>query len=62
MRPPYKVYKGVFSYYPQKIGDHVTIGQNSIVEAASIGNFVTIGNNCVIVRHWNSWSFALVHA
>ena len=32
-----------------KIGDHVHIGANSIVEAAQIGNHVEIGKNCVIV-------------
>ncbi|RUS25293.1 trimeric LpxA-like protein [Jimgerdemannia flammicorona] len=48
IRPPYKTYKGIFSYYPMKIGDHVTIGEGSIVEAATIGSFVHIGKNCVI--------------
>lgn len=33
-----------------KIGDHVHIGTNTIVEAATIGNSVEIGKNCVIVR------------
>lgn len=32
-----------------KIGDHVHIGANTIVEAAQIGNHVEIGKNCVIV-------------
>lgn len=41
------------NYYPVKIGDFVTIGAGSIVEAAVIGNFVEIGKNCVIVRHSN---------
>jgi dynactin 5 len=35
-----------------KIGDHVHIGANSVVEAATIGNHVEIGKNCVIVRVW----------
>ncbi|CAG8451960.1 5908_t:CDS:2 [Funneliformis caledonium] len=48
IRPPYKTYKGTFSYYPMKIGDHVSIGEGSIVEAATIGSFVHIGKNCVI--------------
>lgn len=33
-----------------KIGDHVTIGEGSIVEAATIGSHVNIGKNCIIVR------------
>ena len=48
-RPPYKTYRGNFNYYPMKIGDHVHIGANSIVEAATIGNHVEIGKNCIIV-------------
>ncbi|GAA5858867.1 hypothetical protein JCM8547_007134 [Rhodosporidiobolus lusitaniae] len=48
LRPCYKTYKGVFSYYPMKIGDHVSIGANSVVEAASIGTGVEIGKNCII--------------
>ncbi|KAJ2367748.1 hypothetical protein IW150_005593 [Coemansia sp. RSA 2607] len=50
LRPPYKTYKGIFSYYPLKIGDHVDIGENSIIEAASIGSYVVIGKNCVVGR------------
>jgi acetyltransferase-like isoleucine patch superfamily enzyme len=48
-RPPYKTYRGNFNYYPMKIGDHVHIGANTVVEAATIGNHVEIGKNCVIV-------------
>ncbi|GAA5822678.1 hypothetical protein JCM5353_000632 [Sporobolomyces roseus] len=48
LRPCYKTYKGVFSYYPMKIGDYVSIGSNSIIEAASIGTGVEIGKNCII--------------
>ncbi|KAI8622618.1 dynactin subunit p25 [Chytriomyces sp. MP71] len=50
IRPPSKVYKNVFSYYPMKMGDYVHIGENSIVEAASIGSHVQIGKNCVVGR------------
>ncbi|KAI6106543.1 trimeric LpxA-like protein [Pisolithus croceorrhizus] len=48
LRPPYKTYRGNFNYYPMKIGDHVHIGANSVVEAATIGNHVVIGKNCII--------------
>ena len=47
LRPPPP---SVFNYYPVKIGNHVTIGARSVVEAAQIGNCVTIGEDCVIVR------------
>lgn len=50
VRPSYKTYKGVFSYYPMKIADYVTIGDNCVIEAASIGSMVQIGKNCVIGR------------
>ncbi|KND02355.1 uncharacterized protein SPPG_02825 [Spizellomyces punctatus DAOM BR117] len=50
LRPPYKTYKGVFNYYPMKIGDHVVIGEDSVVEAAQIGSHVHIGKDCVIGR------------
>lgn len=40
----------MFNHYPVKIGDHVHIGEGSVVEAAQIGNCVTIGKNCIIVR------------
>ncbi|KEI37454.1 uncharacterized protein L969DRAFT_96533 [Mixia osmundae IAM 14324] len=50
IRPPYKTYKGSFSYYPQKLGDFVTIGANTILEAAQVGSLVEIGKNCIIGR------------
>jgi dynactin-5 len=34
--------------YPVKIGSYVHIGQNSSVQAASIGNCVDIGKNCSV--------------
>ncbi|CEH11871.1 Dynactin, subunit p25 [Ceraceosorus bombacis] len=48
IRPPYKAYKGAFSYYPIKIGDHVIIGAGSILEAAVVGSCVDIGRNVII--------------
>ncbi|SAM63678.1 probable dynactin Arp1 p25 subunit RO12 [Ustilago bromivora] len=50
IRPPYKTYKGVFSYYPMKIGDHVSVGANTVLEAASVGAHVEIGANCLVGR------------
>ncbi|GJN92339.1 hypothetical protein Rhopal_005369-T1 [Rhodotorula paludigena] len=48
LRPGYKTYRGAFSYYPMRIGDHVSIGAGSVVEAASIGTGVEIGRGCII--------------
>ncbi|KAF3086097.1 hypothetical protein TWF569_004761 [Orbilia oligospora] len=48
LRPPSKTYRGQFSYYPMKLGDHVFVGEGSVVEAAVIGSYVNIGKNCVI--------------
>jgi len=48
LRPPGKVFKGSFSHYPLKIGDHVYVGPGSVVEAALIGSHVNIGAECVI--------------
>ncbi|ORX35807.1 trimeric LpxA-like protein [Kockovaella imperatae] len=48
IRPPGKIYKGSFTFYPVRIGDCVTIGQNSVVEAAQIGLGVEIGKDCII--------------
>ncbi|UZJ51343.1 hypothetical protein CBS101457_000663 [Exobasidium rhododendri] len=50
IRPAYKTYKGVFSYYTLRIGDHVHIGAGTVVEAANIGNHVDIGKGCVLGR------------
>lgn len=33
-----------------RIGDHVFIGENSVVSAADVGSYVYIGKNVVIVR------------
>lgn len=54
IRPPCRTYKGVFSYYPSRFGDHVFIGENTIVKSASVGNHVYIGKNCIIVSWWTS--------
>ncbi|KAK9359136.1 trimeric LpxA-like protein [Lipomyces starkeyi] len=48
IKPPFKFYKGSLVYYPLKIGNFVSIGANSIIEAATIGSYVNIGSNCVV--------------
>ncbi|KAK9342886.1 trimeric LpxA-like protein [Lipomyces starkeyi] len=64
IKPPFKFYKGLVTiyhiheptltplrslvYYPLKIGNFVSIGANSIIEAATIGSYVNIGSNCVV--------------
>src|SRR5947207_389340 len=60
LRPASRVYKGygdgrdrhltcrVYQYYPMKLGDHIHIGANSIVECAQIGSYVSIGSNVQI--------------
>lgn len=49
LRPPGKIHRGVWAHYPMKLGDHVFIGEGSVVEAAIVGNFVHVGKECVIV-------------
>lgn len=49
VRPSYKTYKGVFSYYPLKLGDFTRVGQGALVEAATVGVGVDIGKNAIIV-------------
>jgi len=38
----------VFQYYPMKLGDHIHIGSNTVIEAANIGSYVSIGSNVQI--------------
>lgn len=39
------------AFNPMTIGEHVYIGEDTIVNAAEIGSYVYIGNNCVIGRY-----------
>ncbi|KNG85721.1 dynactin Arp1 p25 subunit [Aspergillus nomiae NRRL 13137] len=48
LRPPSRLHRGVHSFYPLKIGDHVFVGERAVVEAASVGNHVHIGRDAVI--------------
>lgn len=50
LRPPYKLHRGKTSYHPLKIGEHVFIGPNCVIEAASIGDRVHIGAGSVLGR------------
>lgn len=50
LRPPYKLHRGKTSYHPLKIGEHVFVGPNCIVEAASIGDRVHVGAGSVLGR------------
>lgn len=38
-----------FTYFALQIGDHVHIGEQSVIQAAIIGSYVHIGKNVVIV-------------
>ncbi|KAK5992250.1 Dynactin subunit 5 [Cladobotryum mycophilum] len=48
LRPPGRIYKGTFTYMPLRLGDHVFIGQGTVVQAATIGSHVSIGKGCTI--------------
>eukprot|EP00299_Pterocystis_sp_00344_P007274 c2279_g1_i1.p1 GENE.c2279_g1_i1~~c2279_g1_i1.p1 ORF type:complete len:184 (+),score=29.02 c2279_g1_i1:42-593(+) len=51
LRPSKDVKDSHFMYHSQsKIGDHVIIESNSILQSCNIGSFVHIGKNCVISR------------
>lgn len=50
LRPPHRLYKGTISFHPLKIGEHVFVGENAIVEAASVGDHVHVGRGAVLGR------------
>ncbi|CAI7664046.1 unnamed protein product [Penicillium crustosum] len=48
LRPPSRLHRGIHSFYPLKIGDHVFVGEGAVVEAASLGNHVHVGKGATI--------------
>ncbi|KAI0390262.1 trimeric LpxA-like protein [Xylariaceae sp. FL0594] len=48
LRPPGRQYKGIFTYLPLRIGDHVFVGEGAVVQAATIGSHVHIGRDVVV--------------
>ncbi|KAI0151527.1 dynactin Arp1 p25 subunit [Pestalotiopsis sp. NC0098] len=48
LRPPGRIYKGAFTYMPLRLGDHVFIGEGTVVQAATIGSHVNIGKGVVV--------------
>ncbi|EEH42066.1 dynactin subunit 5 [Paracoccidioides lutzii Pb01] len=48
LRPPSRLHRGVHSFFPLKMGDHVFVGEKAVVEAATVGNHVHIGKEAVI--------------
>ncbi|CAK7200104.1 hypothetical protein SEUCBS139899_002793 [Sporothrix eucalyptigena] len=48
LRPPGRLWKGVFSHMPLRMGDHVFVGTNTTIMAASIGSHVHVGANVVV--------------
>jgi carbonic anhydrase/acetyltransferase-like protein (isoleucine patch superfamily) len=37
------------AFFPLHMGDHVFVGEHSVVNAAVVGSYIYIGKNCVIV-------------
>ncbi|XP_044255064.1 dynactin subunit 5 [Tribolium madens] len=50
IRPPYKKFSKGVAFFPLVMGDHVFVGERSVVSAAVVGSYVYIGRNCVIGR------------
>ncbi|KAI1763262.1 trimeric LpxA-like protein [Hypoxylon sp. FL1150] len=48
LRPPGRIYKGSFTFLPLRLGDHVFIGEGTVVQAATIGSHVHIGQNVAV--------------
>ncbi|XP_025829241.1 dynactin subunit 5 [Agrilus planipennis] len=50
IRPPYKKFSKGVAFFPLTMGDHVYVGERSVVNAANIGSYVYIGRNVVLGR------------
>ena len=50
IRPPFKKFSKGVAFFPMQIGDHVFIGEGSVINAAIVNSYVYIGKNCVIGR------------
>eukprot|EP01065_Artemidia_motanka_P028087 TRINITY_DN33312_c0_g1_i1.p1 TRINITY_DN33312_c0_g1~~TRINITY_DN33312_c0_g1_i1.p1 ORF type:complete len:244 (+),score=48.87 TRINITY_DN33312_c0_g1_i1:81-734(+) len=48
LRPSAKKVAGSNRYVPLTVGDYVSIGARSIVQASGIGSYVVIGSDCII--------------
>lgn len=48
VRPPGRLYKGAWTFMPLRMGDHVFVGQGSVVQAGSVGSHVHIGRDVTV--------------
>ncbi|KAH6656113.1 dynactin subunit 5 [Truncatella angustata] len=48
LRPPGRIYKGAFTFMPLRLGDHVYIGEGTVVQAATVGSHVHIGSDVAV--------------
>ncbi|KAI6357733.1 hypothetical protein MCOR25_007568 [Pyricularia grisea] len=48
LKPPSRLHKGIFTHIPLRIGDHVFVGERTVVSAASVGSYVHIGHDAVV--------------
>ncbi|CAG9125463.1 unnamed protein product [Plutella xylostella] len=46
IRPPFKKFSKGVAFFPLQMGDHVFIGENTVVNAAVVGSYVYIGKKC----------------
>ena len=49
IRPPFKKFQKGVAFFPLHIGDHVMIGEGTVVNAAQVGSYVNIG------QLWRAW-------